>query len=215
MQGGGEGNRLLVIGLDREVDQLTGGPCSDVDAVPAAASVVATGAGLSPGCRAAACPSMPACPLLQVHAGFLSAWLHHGFSEKVLARLRELDSGQTPLRFWVCGAWLVHLFWQLHIHEYPCLPTAPLRSGTLAPACLGCCPPPGPDAIQRAATALRAAYGRSSHSTLLWVPFPSISGHSLGGALATLAALRIRQQHPTSQLTVLTYGCPRVRRQNQ
>ncbi|PRW55924.1 alpha beta-hydrolase [Chlorella sorokiniana] len=76
--------------------------------------------------------------LCKVHAGFLSAWLHHGFSEKVLARLRELDSNKgQPLRFWVCG-------------------------------------------------------------------------HSLGGALATLAALRIRQQHPMSQLTVITYGCPRV-----
>lgn len=108
MQGGGEGNLLLVFRRDREVDQLTGGPCSDADVVPSATLVVATGARLRPGCRAAACPSIPSCPLLQVHAGFLSAWLHHGFSEKVLARLRELDSGQTPLRFWVCGAWLVH-----------------------------------------------------------------------------------------------------------
>lgn len=40
---------------------------------------------------------------LRVHAGFLGAWLHNGFNQKVLTRLREIDSGPTPLRFWVTG----------------------------------------------------------------------------------------------------------------
>ena len=77
--------------------------------------------------------------LLQVHAGFGEAWLHSGFNAKVLARLRELDQGPTPLRFWV-------------------------------------------------------------------------TGHSLGGALAALAALCIRREHPDSQITCYTFGCPRVGR---
>lgn len=37
------------------------------------------------------------------------------------------------------------------------------------------------------------------------------AGHSLGGALAVLASLDIARQLPRSQLTVYTYGAPRVR----
>ncbi|PRW44314.1 alpha beta-hydrolase isoform B [Chlorella sorokiniana] len=36
------------------------------------------------------------------------------------------------------------------------------------------------------------------------------AGHSLGGALAVLAALELRKQHPATRLTVCTFGCPRV-----
>ena len=61
-----------------------------------------------------------ATPCPQVHAGFLSAWLHHGFSEKVLARLRELDSGAQPLRFWVCGAQAGCLCWMNIRTPRPC-----------------------------------------------------------------------------------------------
>lgn len=49
-------------------------------------------------------PSVCIC-CMQVHAGFGSAWLHSGFNTKVLARLRQLDSGPTPLRFWITGKW--------------------------------------------------------------------------------------------------------------
>lgn len=41
------------------------------------------------------------------------------------------------------------------------------------------------------------------------LPCPYV-GHSLGGALAVLAALELRKRHPASQLTVCTFGCPRV-----
>ncbi|PSC69058.1 alpha beta-hydrolase isoform B [Micractinium conductrix] len=75
-------------------------------------------------------------PLL-VHAGFLDAWHHSGFHRKVLDRLQQLDSGPTPLRFW-------------------------------------------------------------------------LTGHSLGGALAVLAALDIRREHPGSELVLYAFGCPRV-----
>ena len=37
-----------------------------------------------------------------------------------------------------------------------------------------------------------------------------ITGHSLGGALATLAAHALRLTYPTSNITVYTYGQPRV-----
>lgn len=75
--------------------------------------------------------------LVKVHAGFNGAWVHSGFNRKVLDRLKELDQGPTPLRFWIVG-------------------------------------------------------------------------HSLGGALAALAALEIQREHPNSQLTCYTFGCPRV-----
>ena len=35
-------------------------------------------------------------------------------------------------------------------------------------------------------------------------------GHSLGGALATLASLEIARAHPKSTLTTYILGCPRV-----
>ncbi|KAL4859424.1 L-2-hydroxyglutarate dehydrogenase [Chlorella vulgaris] len=37
-----------------------------------------------------------------------------------------------------------------------------------------------------------------------------VTGHSLGGALAVLASLDIHKQHPDSQITTYTFGCPRV-----
>ena len=37
-----------------------------------------------------------------------------------------------------------------------------------------------------------------------------VTGHSLGGALASLAALDIKKAHPTAHMTVYTYGQPRV-----
>jgi predicted lipase len=42
--------------------------------------------------------------------------------------------------------------------------------------------------------------------------FPAFShaGHSLGGALAALAAPEIQRQHPRSRLSVYLYGCPKV-----
>lgn len=43
-------------------------------------------------------------------------------------------------------------------------------------------------------------------------PLPH-AGHSLGGALAMLAALQIQEQHPHSQVKLYTWGCPRVRTQ--
>lgn len=41
------------------------------------------------------------------------------------------------------------------------------------------------------------------------LPRPT-AGHSLGGALAVLATSAIRRQHPDSEITVYTLGCPRV-----
>ena len=37
-----------------------------------------------------------------------------------------------------------------------------------------------------------------------------ITGHSLGGALATLAAIDLAKQHPGCPLCLYTFGCPRV-----
>lgn len=37
-----------------------------------------------------------------------------------------------------------------------------------------------------------------------------VTGHSLGGALATLAALDLKSTFPTAKMTMYTYGCPRV-----
>ncbi|KAI7842946.1 hypothetical protein COHA_003453 [Chlorella ohadii] len=37
-----------------------------------------------------------------------------------------------------------------------------------------------------------------------------VTGHSLGGALAVLATSAIRRQHPDSEITTYTLGCPRV-----
>lgn len=63
---------------------------------------------------------------VQVHAGFLKAWLHDGFNKKVLARLQELEAATaTPLRFWIAGErprrwsrvrplrWMPH--WPVHL----------------------------------------------------------------------------------------------------
>ena len=36
------------------------------------------------------------------------------------------------------------------------------------------------------------------------------TGHSLGGALATLAAVEARLQMPTVKVSLYTFGCPRV-----
>ena len=41
-------------------------------------------------------------------------------------------------------------------------------------------------------------------------PACTAPGHSLGGALATLASLEIARAHPKSTLTTYTLGCPRV-----
>lgn len=42
------------------------------------------------------------------HAGFLKAWTHAGFNDRVLARLRAVEreqpEGAPPLRIWVTGA---------------------------------------------------------------------------------------------------------------
>ena len=47
------------------------------------------------------------------------------------------------------------------------------------------------------------------HPTCSLLPPPC--SHSLGGALAVLATSAIRRQHPDSEITVYTLGCPRVR----
>ncbi len=39
---------------------------------------------------------------------------------------------------------------------------------------------------------------------------PCSAGHSLGGALATLAAFEIRKRWPEARMVVYTFGCPRV-----
>ena len=145
--------------------------------------------------RAATFPSIPS---PQVHAGFLHAWRHDGFRDKVLARLRELDMGPHPLRFWVCGwapagrggrlggwgGWgrLWHLV-AITLSEL----AAQVHAG----------------ARRRCASAQHPAPCS---------PRPLLARHSLGGALAALAALEIRSQHPKSPLSLYTYGCPRVRR---
>ena len=46
--------------------------------------------------------------VVSAHAGFLTAWLHKGFNEKVLARVKEVAQaaeGAAPTRFWVTGGW--------------------------------------------------------------------------------------------------------------
>lgn len=54
--------------------------------------------------RARRLACLPFTHLLQVHAGFLKAWYHHGFNTKVLARLRALAAAAPKaLRFWVTG----------------------------------------------------------------------------------------------------------------
>lgn len=36
------------------------------------------------------------------------------------------------------------------------------------------------------------------------------TGHSLGGALATLATLDLKRRHPGTKVTMYNYGSPRV-----
>ena len=87
---------------------------------------------------------------LQVHAGFNGAWVHSGFNRKVLDRLKELDQGPTPLRFWIVGRACSH---RAAVHRR--MRTLPLVSCTAlrtwccghAPVCLTafrlCLPPQG------------------------------------------------------------------------
>lgn len=49
-----------------------------------------------------------------------------------------------------------------------------------------------------------------SSSLPIFVCPSTCAGHSLGGALAVLATMDLAKQHPNSQFTLYTLGCPRV-----
>ena len=125
--------------------------------------------------------------VVSAHAGFLTAWLHKGFNEKVLARVKEVAQaaeGAAPTRFWVTGGWGVR--------------GGACRGGVLGRDVPSHCP------------ALLSVPIKCQLETLLASYPPLHAGHSLGGALAVLASLEIARQHPDSHITCYTFGCPRV-----
>ena len=116
------------------------------------------------------------------HAGFLKAWTHAGFNDRVLARLKAVEeaqpAGSPPLRIWVTGR-LGCRGGQIDRHMKTRVPTL----------------------FNNMCQVFQAAPVRPC----------APAGHSLGGALAVLASQQISRAHPRSRQTVYTFGCPRVR----
>lgn len=68
---------------------------------------------------------------------------------------------------------------------------------------------------RRIHTGFSLAYDTVRHDILnaiktLSPPRVFVTGHSLGGALATLAALDLATEHPSTQITMYNFGSPRV-----
>ena len=103
------------------------------------------------------------------------------WSEWVLAKIMELQAAASaPPRVWVTGACVCGV--------------GGMGEGTL---------------WMWECSQLDTAAGAWSPSTRVLPPC-SHAGHSLGGALATLASLEIARAHPQSRVTTYTLGCPRV-----